>query len=90
VVPGPPGPDGAIGPAGPGVAAGGLIGEALFKLSAVDYDTGWAPAAGYDDTALVARVDALEVALAALEAALMPITVVDAKRYVGHQHAAAG
>jgi hypothetical protein len=89
-VPGPPGPDGAIGPPGPGVAAGGLAGEALVKLSATDYDTTWTPVVGYDDTALVARIEALETALAALEAALMPIEVLDTRHYVSHTHAGTG
>jgi hypothetical protein len=82
-VPGPEGPAGAIGPAGPGIAAGGLTGEALVKLTDVDYETTWTPLTGYDDSALVARI-------AALEAALMPLDVIEGRKYTHHQHAGTG
>ena len=39
---GPQGPAGATGPAGVGIAQGGALGDVLVKLSANDYDTGWA------------------------------------------------
>jgi hypothetical protein len=42
---GPLGPTGAIGPTGPGVAAGGIFGQALFKASNDDYDTTWSDVA---------------------------------------------
>ena len=37
-----PGPAGEQGEPGQGVAAGGLVNQALVKLSSADYDTGWA------------------------------------------------
>lgn len=39
------GPAGPPGAAGVGVPPGGLAGQVLVKLSAADYDTGWADAA---------------------------------------------
>jgi hypothetical protein len=62
------GPTGATGASGPGVAAGGTTGQLLTKTSGTDYATNWAdPAvtlAAFN--ALVARVTALETAIAAM------------------------
>jgi hypothetical protein len=48
------GVDGAIGPPGPGVAAGGAVGDILFKTGAPDFATGWqAPVGPWQTPTLV-------------------------------------